>query len=106
MLGAAQEGPGKQIFAARGVSLESLRQEVERLLGRGEAPDMRGFTPEAMDALELAVRIAARQGRFKASTEHILLALLDNEQCARVLQGHGISRPDIEEHSRTSRDSG
>ncbi|XVU28132.1 ATP-dependent Clp protease ATP-binding subunit [Actinoplanes sp. CA-054009] len=73
LLGLIREGT-----AAPGVSVESARQRVEEIIGRGpRTPDGHiPFTPRAKKVLELSLREALRLGHDHIGPEHLLLGLL------------------------------
>jgi ATP-dependent Clp protease ATP-binding subunit ClpA len=81
LLGLIQEGGGvaAKALESLGVSLEAVRQQVEELVGRGQAePSERNipFTPEAKQVLKLALGEAMALGHHYIGTEHILLGLI------------------------------
>ena len=61
-----------------GISLEAVRQQVEKIIGRGQqAPSGHiPFTPRAKKVLELSLREALQLGHNYIGTEHILLGLI------------------------------
>jgi ATP-dependent Clp protease ATP-binding subunit ClpA len=74
-----------QILGNLGVSLATLRSEVEAIIGRGDtSPDGEiGYTPRAKKVVELARDEATRLGHTYIGTEHLLLGM--------VLEGEGIA---------------
>jgi|TARA_B110000967_G_scaffold141305_1_gene144437 ATP-dependent Clp protease ATP-binding subunit ClpC len=92
LLGLIGEGAGvaTKVLKSMGVNLKDARMEVERIIGRGsgfvavEIP----FTPRAKRVLEMAIEEARDLGHSYIGTEHILLALLDEEDgvATRVLE--------------------
>ena len=97
LLGLALEGEGvaASALASLDISLETVRREVEEIVGRGkEAP--RGhipFTPRAKKVLELSLREALQLGHNYIGTEHILLGLVREGEgvAAQVLQKQGFA---------------
>jgi ATP-dependent Clp protease ATP-binding subunit ClpC len=96
LLGLIHEGEGVAAKALRAldVDLDTLRREVEALVGRGQQP-MSGhipFTPQAKKVLELALRESVQLGHDYIGTEHLLLGLLREGEgpAAQVLQQRGI----------------
>nr|YP_009675053.1 putative regulatory subunit of ATP-dependent Clp protease [Rhizochromulina marina]QDH81904.1 putative regulatory subunit of ATP-dependent Clp protease [Rhizochromulina marina] len=83
LLGLIGEGTGIAARALKqeGLTLRDLRAEVERIIGRGtgfvavEIP----FTPRAKCVLEESLEIARDFGHGYVATEHLLLALLAQE---------------------------
>jgi len=96
LLGLIHEGEGVAAKALRAldVDLDTLRREVEALVGRGQQPQ-RGhipFTPQAKKALELALRESVQLGHDYIGTEHLLLGLVREGEgpAAQVLEQRGI----------------
>jgi ATP-dependent Clp protease ATP-binding subunit ClpC len=95
LLGLIGEGAGvaTKVLKSMGVNLKDARIEVERIIGRGsgfvavEIP----FTPRAKRVLEMAIEEARDLGHSYIGTEHILLALLEEEDgvATRVLENLG-----------------
>jgi hypothetical protein len=87
-------------IVAQGVSLDKVRQTVAAALGPTEesVPELIPYNAEARKALELTFREALRLGHNFVGTEHILLALLEQEEGAgyEVLTGLGISKQPVE----------
>jgi ClpA/ClpB-like protein len=81
-------------IAAQGVTLEAVRQRVTAGLPppAAEVPALIPFSPQARKALELTSREALRMGHNYIGTEHILLALLEQEDGEGVLTGLGIGK--------------
>lgn len=81
LLGILHEGTGPAADAldALGVSLDSTRTQVLRLLGRGDRVPTGHlpFTPRARTVSELAMRAAISLRHEQIGTEHLLLGLLD-----------------------------
>ena len=86
LIGLIREGAGvaAKALESLGMSLEAVRQQVEEIIGRGQ----RGpsghipFTPRAKTVLELSLREAVRLGDDHIGTEHILLALTEEDESA------------------------
>ncbi|WP_281356769.1 Clp protease N-terminal domain-containing protein, partial [Amycolatopsis anabasis] len=87
LLGLVHEGEGvaAKVLESLGVSLESVRREVEDLIGRGRKPagGHMPFTPRAKKVLELSLREALQLGHKYIGTEHMLLGL--------VREGEGVA---------------
>lgn len=79
---------------AQGVALEAARRRVNAGLPSpaAEVPAVIPFSPQARKALELTFREALRMGHNYIGTEHILLALLEQEDGEGVLTGLGIDK--------------
>ena len=80
LLGLIHEGEGVAAKALEllGISLGTVRQRVEDIVGRGqqEPSGHIPFTPRAKKVLELSLREALQLGHDYIGTEHILLGLL------------------------------
>ncbi len=80
LLGLIHEGEGvaAKSLESLGVSLESVRSQVEEIIGQGQqAPSGHiPFTPRAKKVLELSLREALQLGHNNIGTEHILLGLI------------------------------
>jgi len=80
LLGLIREGQGvaARALESMGISLEAVRQQVEKIIGRGQqAPAGHiPFTPRAKKVLELSLREAQSLGHNYIGTEHILLGLI------------------------------
>lgn len=80
LLGLLDEGEGVAAKAldSLGVSRESVRAQVEEIIGHGTSPPAGQvpFTPPAKKVLELSLREALALGHHYIGTEHLLLALL------------------------------
>jgi len=76
-----RQGMGAKALRSLGVTLKKARKEVENYIGRGtgfvasEIP----FTPRAKRVLEMAVQEGKDIGQNYVGTEHILLALIAEE---------------------------
>ena len=96
LLALIREGDGVAAKALRAldVDLDTLRREVEALVGRGQQPSPGHipFTPRAKKVLELALRESVQLGHDYIGTEHLLLGLLREGEgpAAQVLQQRGI----------------
>ena len=80
LLGLIHEGDGvaAKALESLGISLETVRQQVEEIIGQGEqAPSGHiPFTPRTKRVLELAVYEALKLHNAYIGTEHILLGLI------------------------------
>ena len=84
-----QEGVAARVLESLGISFESARAQVIRIVGSGEevTSGQIPFTPRAKKTLELALREALSLGHNYIGTEHILLGMVrENEGvAARIL---------------------
>jgi hypothetical protein len=97
---AEPDGLAAKAITAQGVLLDSVRQAAAAALppAADKAPDLVPYGPDAKKALELTFREALRLGHNYIGTEHILLALLEQENGEGVLSGLGITKAATEEH--------
>jgi len=79
LLGLIREGDGvaAKALGRLGIRLEVVRQQVEKIIGRGQQARSGHipFTPRAKRILELSLREALQLGHNYIGTEHILLGL-------------------------------
>src|SRR5574341_2696406 len=72
------EGVAAKALESLNISLEAVRQQVEEIIGQGQAAPTGHipFTPRAKKVLELSLREALQLGHNYIGTEHILLGLI------------------------------
>ncbi|MEV0249351.1 Clp protease N-terminal domain-containing protein [Nocardia sp. NPDC050712] len=95
------EGLGAQEIIANGVTLEAVTDAARAALPApdgAELPPLIPFDAEARKALELTFREALRLGHNYIGTEHLLLALLEQENGAGLLSGLGVDKAKSEAH--------
>jgi hypothetical protein len=97
LLGLLREGEGVAalVLTRMGVGLDAIRDEVERIIGRGDfmiVGDI-GLTPRAKKVMELAVDEARRTRQSHVGTEHLLLGLVREGEgiAANVLKQFGVT---------------
>ncbi|MGB4701522.1 MAG: ATP-dependent Clp protease ATP-binding subunit [Syntrophomonadaceae bacterium] len=91
------EGVGARALLSMGIDLEKVRSEVTRIIGQGNTPveppdgDL-PVTPRAKKVFNLAFDEARLQGVNYVGTEHLLLALLREEEgvAGQVLTSMGV----------------
>src|SRR5690349_14040482 len=96
---AEPDGLAAKAIQAQGVPLETVRQAAVAALpaaGEEESPALVPFNAAARKALELTFREALRLGHNYVGTEHILLALLEQEDQQGLLSGLGITKENAE----------
>ena len=80
LLGLIHEGEGvaAKALESLGINLDSVRQQVQEIIGQGQqAPAGHiPFTPRAKKVLELSLREALHLGHSYIGTEHLLLGLI------------------------------
>ncbi|NLC10988.1 MAG: ATP-dependent Clp protease ATP-binding subunit, partial [Firmicutes bacterium] len=96
LLGLVREGSGIAARALQnmGVELPKVRQEVEKIIGKGDKGPVQGisYTPRAKKVIELAIEEGQNFGHNYVGTEHLLLGLLREGEgiAAQVLSNLGI----------------
>jgi ATP-dependent Clp protease ATP-binding subunit ClpA len=87
------EGLAARILEALDITVEEVRAQVARIVGRGDALTMGQipFTPRAKKVLELSLREALSLGHNYIGTEHVLLGLVREDEgvAARILLDFG-----------------
>src|SRR5437870_3160636 len=97
LLGLIHEGEGvaAKALESMGISLEAVRQQVEEIIGQGQAAPTGHipFTPRAKKVLELSLREGLQLGHNYIGTEHILLGIVREGEgvAAVVLQDLGVT---------------
>jgi ATP-dependent Clp protease ATP-binding subunit ClpC len=80
LLGLIQEGEGvaAKALEALGISLESVSQQVQEIIGPAKPPPsgQSRFSPRARQVLKLSLREALQLGHHYIGTEHLLLGLM------------------------------
>jgi ATP-dependent Clp protease ATP-binding subunit ClpC len=95
LLGLLREGEGlaAKALESLGISLDTVRQQVEEIIGHGEhtPPGHIPFTPRAKKVLELSLAESVQLGHEYVGTEHILLGLISEGDgvAAQVLVKRG-----------------
>lgn len=98
-------GLAGRAFKMHGIELRSVRIEVEKIIGRGDARFVAvdiPFTPRAKQVLNSSRVEADRLNETSIDTEHLLLGLLKDERelqgiAIRVLEGLGVDFDAIRE---------
>ncbi|MCH2100865.1 MAG: ATP-dependent Clp protease ATP-binding subunit [Planctomycetes bacterium] len=104
LLGLIQEGQGvaANVLKSMAIDLEKIRREVEKIVKSGPAmePSVQiPFTPRAKKVVELALEEASNLGHNYIGTEHLLLALLREQEgiAAHVLMALGVRLDEVRE---------
>ncbi|MGW0245913.1 Clp protease N-terminal domain-containing protein [Nocardia goodfellowii] len=95
------DGLGAQEIIANGVTLEAVAEAARAALpaaADATVPPMIPFDAEAKKVLELTFREALRLGHNYVGTEHLLLALLEQENGSGLLTGLGVDKAKSEAH--------
>jgi len=90
------EGIAAKSIVAQGVQLVDLRAAVPLPAQAEQIPEFIPYDAKAKKVLELTFREALRLGHNYIGTEHILLALLENEAGEGPLASLGIGKPATE----------
>ncbi|WCN82656.1 Clp protease N-terminal domain-containing protein [Micromonospora sp. LH3U1] len=95
---AEPEGLAATVMAGRGATAEAVRETVGAALPppADQVPDLIPYDARGKKALELTFREALRLGHNYIGTEHILLALLEQEDGAGVLTNLGLEKAAVE----------
>ncbi|MEU4471280.1 Clp protease N-terminal domain-containing protein [Micromonospora sp. NPDC023888] len=95
---AEPEGLAAKMMAGRGATPEVVREKVAALLPppAERVPDLIPYDVRGRKSLELTFREALRLGHNYIGTEHILLALLEQEDGAGVLTDLGLDKATVE----------
>ncbi|ANH92689.1 MULTISPECIES: Clp protease N-terminal domain-containing protein [unclassified Streptomyces] len=93
------EALASKVIQEQGVTLEAVRRAASAALppASADAPDLVPYGPAAKKALELTFREALRLGHNYIGTEHILLALLEQENGDGPLSGLGLDKARAEQ---------
>src|ERR687890_2357695 len=88
------EALGAKALVAQGVTLDAVREAASAALppADGTPPDLIPYDASAKKALELTFRQALRLGHNYVGTEHLLLALLEQENGRGVLTDLGVGK--------------
>ncbi|MFI7387827.1 Clp protease N-terminal domain-containing protein [Streptomyces sp. NPDC049813] len=94
------ESLAARAIRAQEVLLDSVRQAATATLPPAveDGPELVPFDADAKKALELTFREALRLGHNYVGTEHLLLALLEQENGAGVLSSAGVTKDAVEAH--------
>ncbi|MDD3839502.1 MAG: ATP-dependent Clp protease ATP-binding subunit [Clostridia bacterium] len=96
LLGLLKEGGGiaAQVLNGMGVNADKVRQELDKVIGKGDYnfDERFGYTPRSKRVLELSFREAMGLGNNYIGTEHILLGLIREGDgvAARLLINMGV----------------
>ena len=72
-------GVGAKALEAMQITMDTVREKVEEITGRGQVSPRKGhipFTPAAKKVLEFSLRESLQLGHHYIGTEHILLGLI------------------------------
>jgi len=99
----AGESVATAVFVRGGISVESMREEVQKRLGPGSSSTTSGvppWTPRARDALTFAAEEASGLGHNYIGPEHLLLGLLreSDHTASQILLSFGIELGGAREH--------
>lgn len=91
-----------KILAGLGITFRKVRQEIEKMVGIGDAIMLSGeipFTPRAKKVLEFSVEESQMLGVEHIGTEHILLGLIHEEEgmAGKILENLGLNLSAVRE---------
>lgn len=95
---ASDDGLAGATLSSLGVSPEHVTEQVHRIVGPGHSADSAtlGVTPRTKRVLEAACKEARRLGHRCADTEHLLLAVAENDGVAgQILHEAGTEAGDV-----------
>jgi ATP-dependent Clp protease ATP-binding subunit ClpC len=102
LAGLVREGTGvaAEILAANNIELSALEQMIDELIATGDdvtVEERDGYSPRTQMVLERASEMADRFGSAEIGTEHLLLAILKEGDCAasRLLNTMGANSQKI-----------
>ena len=79
------EGSAAKVLNNKGITEENVKEKIEELLGIGkEIKETLGFTPRTKRVLENAFLEAKRIGYNYIGTEHLLLAIMKEDDCVAI----------------------
>ena len=87
LYGLVKEGEGiaAKVLNNKGITEENVKEKIEELLGIGkEIKETLGFTPRTKRVLENAFLEAKRIGYNYIGTEHLLLAIMKEDDCVAI----------------------
>ncbi|MFG1882904.1 Clp protease N-terminal domain-containing protein [Micromonospora sp. NPDC049102] len=95
---AEPDGLAARVLTGRGATPEAVREAVGAALlpTSADVPDLIPYNAAGKKALELTFREALRLGHNYIGTEHILLALLEQEDGTGVLTDLGLTKEAVE----------
>src|SRR5690606_33476578 len=88
LLGLLSEGEGiaAKALNSQGIDVESARQQVIDIVGRGTfETEIMGFTPRTKRVFELSFMAARNLGHNYIGTEHLLLGLIEEGEGVAVI---------------------
>jgi ATP-dependent Clp protease ATP-binding subunit ClpA len=92
LLAAARTGNAHRLLARQGVTAGPIHDAVLEMNGFGERLELRPHRSSASEnVLRRAIAVAAARGVLGPSTQHLLLALAEQEAPARILAQLGVS---------------
>ena len=103
LLGLLKEGEGAaaQVLQGLGIDSDSIREQVENLVGKGNFNFTEGFgyTPRTKRVMELSFYEARNLGHNYVGTEHLLLSLIREGEgvAARILKDAGVDLQQVRE---------
>ena len=92
LLAAARRGNVERLLAAEGIDARTIHDVIVQIKGFGSKLELRPrHSPASEEVLRRAVTAAAARGVLGPSTEHLLIALGEQELTARILGELGVT---------------
>ncbi|PWT94701.1 MAG: signal peptidase I [Candidatus Melainabacteria bacterium] len=99
---AEETGIAARVLTSSGVTFVETRAEIDKIIGRGnqQVGDEIPFTPRAKRIIEFAFQESLRLGQNYVGTEHLLFAILKEEQgvAFHALKNLGVDTDRLKEH--------
>jgi ATP-dependent Clp protease ATP-binding subunit ClpA len=96
LLAAARYGNVESLLAGEDIDARAIHDAIVQIKGFGGKLELRPRrSPASEEVLRRAVTVAAARGVLGPSTEHLLIALGEQELAARILEGLGISSAQV-----------
>ena len=103
------EGVAAKVLQKLGVELQTVRNAVEFIIGRGDRIVLEiGLTPRAKKVIELAIDEARRMNHHYIGTEHLLLGLIREGEgvAVDVLESLGLKLEQVRKETLKMLDEG
>ena len=90
----AGDSSAAEVFKQRDITVESLRADIDRLVGKGNFQFTNAFdyTPRCKKIIQTSLMVAQQLGHNYVGTDHLLLSLISETDCvaAQILMAKGI----------------
>ena len=86
---------GSRLLLSKGITYDKIKKDLEEIMGRGEKTSLSAsdMTSRTREVIEQSSVIAKRYGFFAVGTEHLLLAITQQEECVgmQLLSKHSLT---------------